>query len=63
MEKIDKFTQYLKEVKIETKKVTFPSRKDTIATTTVVIAVVLIIGAYLGLVDLLLSNVIGLALK
>ncbi len=63
MEQIRKFSQYLKEVKIETKKVTFPSRKDTIATTIAVLVVVMLIGFYLGVVDFVLSKVVGLALN
>jgi len=62
MSKIQELTQFIKEVKIETKKVTFPNRRDTIATTSVVIAVVIIIGFYLGVVDFFLSKVIGLVL-
>ncbi|VAX21619.1 hypothetical protein MNBD_NITROSPINAE01-1862 [hydrothermal vent metagenome] len=63
MEQIRKFSQYLKEVKIETKKVTFPSRKDTIATTIAVLVVVMLIGFYLGVVDFILSKLVGLALN
>jgi len=63
MEQIQKLNQYLKEVKIETKKVTFPSRRDTIATTAAVLVVVTIIGFYLGIVDFVLSKVIGFALS
>lgn len=63
MEQIQKLTQYLREVKIETKKVTFPSKRDTISTTAVVIMVVLLIGVYLGIVDFFLSKLIGFALN
>jgi preprotein translocase subunit SecE len=62
MSKIQEFSQFLREVKVETKKVTYPSRKDTMATTYVVIAVVLVVSAYLGVVDFILSRLIGLAL-
>ena len=50
--------QFLKEVQIELKKVVWPTRKDTIASTTVVLILVIIIAIYLGLVDLGLSRVI-----
>ncbi|VAX17460.1 hypothetical protein MNBD_NITROSPINAE02-2066 [hydrothermal vent metagenome] len=63
MSKVEQVVQFFKEVRIETKKATFPTRKDTIATTSVVIVVVIIIGFYLGIVDLLLSTVLSLALK
>ncbi|MBW2174800.1 MAG: preprotein translocase subunit SecE [Deltaproteobacteria bacterium] len=55
--------QFLREVKIELKKVTWPSRKETLASTAVVIIIVIIISAFLGLVDLGLSNLIRFVLK
>jgi len=58
-----KTTQFLREVKIELKKVTWPSRKETVASTAVVIIIVIIISAFLGLVDLGLSNLIRFVLK
>lgn len=62
-ESAEKYAQFLKEVKVEAKKATFPSKKDTTATTSVVIVFVLIMSAYLGVVDFLLSKIMGLALK
>ncbi len=58
----EKAKQFLKEVKIELKKVVWPSRKDTIASTSVVIIIVMIIDVVLGLVDLGLSRIIRLIL-
>ena len=58
----EKVTQFLKEVKAELKKVVWPTRKDTIASTSVVVVLVLIIAAFLGLVDFGLSRVIRLIL-
>ena len=55
--------QYLREVKIELKKVTWPSRKQTIGSTAVVIALVLIISMFLGAVDIGLSNLIRVVLQ
>jgi len=52
----------LKEVKIELKKVVWPTRKDTIASTSVVLIIVMIIAFFLGLVDLGLSRIIRLIL-
>jgi preprotein translocase subunit SecE len=54
----EKIVQFLKEVQIELKKVVWPTRKDTIASTTVVLILVIIIAIYLGLVDLGLSRII-----
>lgn len=55
--------QFLREVKIELKKVTWPSRKQTIGSTAVVIALVLIISMFLGFVDIGLSNLIRVVLQ
>ena len=50
--------QFFREVRVETKKVTWPSRKETIASTSVVLVTVFIVAIYLGLVDLGLSRLI-----
>ena len=46
---------YIKESKIELKKVVWPSRKETINHTLIVIGVSLAVAAFLGLVDFLLN--------
>ena len=53
----DKVKQFLKEFRIEMKKVSWPSRKEIIASTGVVLVVVLFISFYLGFTDYLLSKV------
>jgi preprotein translocase subunit SecE len=58
-----KGVQFLREVKIELKKVTWPSKKETMASTVVVIVLVMIVSAFLGLVDAGLSSLIGLVLS
>lgn len=58
-----KTTQFLREVKIELKKVTWPSRKETLASTAVVIILVIIISVFLGIVDMGLSSLIRFVLK
>jgi preprotein translocase subunit SecE len=58
-----KTAQFLREVKVELKKVTWPSRKQTIGSTVVVIALVMIISIFLGAVDLGLSNLIRIVLQ
>ena len=50
--------QFLREVKIELKKVTWPTRKQTLGSTAVVIVLVMIISVVLGLVDVSLGNVV-----
>ncbi|GBE05319.1 MAG TPA: preprotein translocase subunit SecE [Nitrospirae bacterium] len=59
----NKIRAFLKEVKIELKKVSFPTRDEVIGSTKVVIITVLIISLFLGLVDLGLSKLVGLALR
>ncbi|HID31069.1 MAG TPA: preprotein translocase subunit SecE [Desulfobacterales bacterium] len=58
-----KATEFLREVKIELKKVTWPSRKETVASTAVVIILVIIISSFLGLVDMGLSSLIRFVLR
>ena len=50
--------EFFKEVKIELKKVVFPSRDEVIGSTKVVIVLVLIIATFLGLIDMLLSKLV-----
>ena len=59
---LDKSIQFLREVKIELKKVTWPSRKQTMGSTLVVIILVMIISLFLGLVDFSLSKLIQVVL-
>ena len=60
---LDKIVQFLREVKVELKKVTWPSRKQTIGSTVVVIILVLIVSLFLGVVDIGLSNLVRVVLK
>lgn len=52
--------QYFREVIYELRKVVWPSRKETIGTTAVVLVIVIISGVFLGIVDLVLSHFIRL---
>lgn len=58
----NKAVQFLREVKVELKKVVWPSRKQTIGSTVVVLVLVMIISFFLGIVDIGLSSLIRLAL-
>jgi preprotein translocase subunit SecE len=60
---IDKSLQFLREVKVELKKVTWPSRKQTMGSTVVVLVIVAIISVFLGLVDAGLSGLIRAVLQ
>lgn len=55
--------QFLREVKVELKKVTWPSRKQTIGSTVVVLAIVMLISFFLGVVDIGLSSLIRVVLQ
>jgi len=50
-QKFDVSMQFLREVRTELKKVTWPSRKDTLSGTLVVLVAVFIIAIFLGIVD------------
>jgi len=60
---INSAVQFLREVKIELKKVTWPSRKQTIGSTVVVIVVIILISIFLGSVDIGLSSLIRVVLQ
>jgi len=55
-----RFQQYLREVVFELRKVVWPSRKETIGTTSVVLVIVILSGVFLGIVDLVLSRLVRL---
>lgn len=59
----EKLKQFLKEFRVEMKKVSWPSRKEVIASTGVVLVVVLVISFYLGLADLVFSKMLRLMLS
>ena len=67
MEKVSVFykqsVDFLRDVRSEVKKVTWPTRKETLASTAVVIIAVVIIAIYLGLVDLGFSKLVGSIIK
>jgi len=67
MERIKEFIrtaqQFFREVRVELKKVTWPSRKETIASTSVVLITVFLVAFYLGIVDLGLSRLIKIFLE
>jgi len=54
---------FLSEVRAEIKKVTWPSRKETIGGTTVVLFAVFIAAIFLGLVDMTLSKIVKMLIN
>lgn len=59
---IEKVKQFFREIKVELKKITWPIRKETIASTSVVLIVVIIVASFLGLVDMALSRMVKIIL-
>ncbi len=55
-------SEFLREVKVELKKVTWPTRKQTTGTTIVVIIFVFILGIFLGIFDYSLSKLVQVVL-
>jgi preprotein translocase subunit SecE len=53
---LQKLFDYFKEVKAEVKKVNWPTRKETIKRTLMVIAITVLVAAFLGLLDWVLTN-------
>jgi preprotein translocase subunit SecE len=59
----ERIKNFFREVKVEIKKVVFPSMEEVKGSTKVVVVMVLIIAIFLGLIDLLLSKLVGMAVK
>jgi preprotein translocase subunit SecE len=62
-EYVERMVTFLQEVRSETKKVTWPSRRDILGSTLVVIVAVFVIAGFLGIVDFGLSLVVGTLIK
>ncbi|MEW6067706.1 MAG: preprotein translocase subunit SecE [Nitrospirota bacterium] len=60
---IKKIKEFLREVKVELKKVAFPKKEELIGSIWVVILTIIIISLFLGIVDLGLSKLIRAALR
>jgi preprotein translocase SecE subunit len=60
---IDRVILFFREVKVEIKKISWPQRNETIASTSIVIIIVLIIGIFLGIVDVGLARLVKLILS
>ncbi len=57
---VDTARNYLREVVFELKKVVWPSRKETMGSTAVVLVIVGLSAVFLGIVDLVLSRLVKL---
>lgn len=54
---------FLREVKVELEKVVWPSREQTIKLTMIVVFTILIVGFFIGGIDLLLSKLFDLLIN
>ncbi len=59
----ERIKQFLKEFRVEMKKVTWPTRKEVVASTGVVLVFVFLISVYLGLTDLFFSRLLRLVIS
>ena len=58
-----KTKSFLTEVKAELEKVTWPTRKETLATSWLVVGIIVLIAFYLGACDLILTKLVRLVLR
>lgn len=60
---VSKSIRFLKEVRLEAKKITWAPRKQTLLTSLMVIFLSMFIGAYLGILDIIYNFLISLLVK
>ncbi|MFH1414878.1 MAG: preprotein translocase subunit SecE [Elusimicrobiota bacterium] len=60
---IRKIREFLREVMSEVEKVTWPGRKEMIASTILVLILVMIVAAYIGFVDFMLSWLLNMVIQ
>jgi len=60
---VNKIKEFFRDVKVEVKKVVFPTKEELIGSTWVVIITVIVISLFLGVVDLGLTKLVGIALR
>ncbi len=60
---MNKISQFLKEVKQEVKKVTWPTRAETIRYSLMVIVASLIVAIYLGGLDYVVANILEMFIR
>jgi preprotein translocase subunit SecE len=60
---LDKIKEYFREVYLETKRVTWPSKNDAIKGTYIVLITVVIASIFLGIVDVGLAKIIQVLLR
>jgi preprotein translocase subunit SecE len=63
MDAIARAKEFLTEVKVEVKKVTWPTRREATGGTAVVLIVVCLLSLYLGVLDSIISKAVQALLK
>jgi len=58
-----KIIKFLQEVKAELKKVSWSTKDELVASTTVVIVTVIMMACYIGIVDFILARLMGFIIK
>jgi preprotein translocase subunit SecE len=56
---VDQIKTFFREVRMELKKVTWPTRKETLAATAMVIILSVIVAFFLGILDVALAKLVG----
>jgi preprotein translocase subunit SecE len=56
---LEKIKTFFKEVSVELKKVSWPTRQQTISATVVVIVLTIIVSVFLGIIDFALGRLVG----
>ena len=56
---MNKIIQFIKEARVELKKVNWPTRKELIDSTKVVLITSLLLAAFIGVIDFILSQLIN----
>ena len=60
---LQKIQAFFQEVSVELRKVSWPTRQQTVSATMVVITVSFIVAFFLGIVDVVLARIVGAIMK
>jgi preprotein translocase subunit SecE len=60
---LEKIKVFFQEVSVELRKVSWPTRQQTVSATLVVITVSFIVAFFLGIVDIVLARIVGAIMK
>ena len=63
MSAMDQIREFVKDVRLESAKVSWPTREELRDSTVVVLITVLLVGAFIGVVDRILTFVVGLLFR